>query len=82
MDLMLLVTLATVAGTGQTHVPATQTFHIIISKFFAIHEEQRVAHPIYHFVEYSSSLFRELFLLGTTDYFSSSSSSSSYKTVI
>jgi len=48
MDLMLLVTSATVAGTGQTHVPATQTFHFIIPKFFAIHEEQRVEHGINH----------------------------------
>jgi hypothetical protein len=47
---MLLVTFATVAGTGQTNVPATQTLHVIIPKFFAIHEAQSVEHSIYHYV--------------------------------
>jgi len=45
---MILVTLATMTIASETNVSALQTFHIIIPKFFSIHEEQRVEHGINH----------------------------------
>jgi len=72
---MILVTLPTVAITSETNVSAFQTFHIIVPKFFAIHEEQRVEQGINHLVPPNTGLALLLFLLGTTDYSSSSSSS-------
>jgi len=48
---MILVTLATMTSSSKANVSALQTLHFIIPKFFAIHEEQRVAQGIYHYVE-------------------------------
>ena len=71
---MILVTLATVAITSETNVSALQALHVIIPKFFAIHEEQRVEQGINHLVPLNTVLVLLLFLLGTTAYSSSSSS--------
>ena len=79
MDLMPLVTSATVAVTGQANVSAIQTLDVIVPKFFAIHEEQRVEQGINHLVPPNTALALLLFLLGTTAYSSSSSSSFIYK---
>jgi len=75
MDLMPLVTSATVTCASQANISALQTFHVIIPKFFAIHKEQRVEQGIYHLVPPNTALVLFLFLLGTTAYSSSSSSS-------
>jgi hypothetical protein len=71
---MSLVTSATVAITRQANISALQTFHIIIPKFFAIHEDQSVEQGINHLVPLNTVLVLLLFLLGTTAYSSSSSS--------
>jgi len=74
-DPVTLKTLATVSRTSQADISTLQTFHLIIPKFFTIHEYQRVEQGIYHLVPPNTVLVLLLFLLGTTAYSSSSSSS-------
>jgi hypothetical protein len=50
LDFMILVTLAAMAITSETNVSTLQTLDLIVPKFFAIHEDQSVEHPIYHYV--------------------------------
>ena len=45
---MMLIAFSAIAVAGQTNIPTLQTFHVIIPKLFAIHEEQRVEHGINH----------------------------------
>ena len=70
----MLKTTATIPRTGQADISTLQTLHVIVPKFFAIHEEQRVEHGINHLGNPNTVLVLLLFLLGTTAYSSSSSS--------
>ena len=70
----MLKTTATIPRTGQADISTLQTLHVIVPKFFTIHEEQRVEQGINHLVPPNTALALLLFLLGTTAYSSSSSS--------
>ena len=72
---MILVTLPTVSRTSQADISTPQTFHLVVPKFFTIHEHQRVEQGIYHLVPPNTASSEKLFFKSTTSYSSSSSSS-------